>query len=212
MYSKHPSLRSLLCLLALLGMSLTAQALPIESRTVYFSDSTPGPDSALPGSFSFEFTGNGAEFTGLDCASCALTAIQWQTGGLVWNSPAEVTLFDAVFSTLGELLSFKIDLLRDATTQVVAADGKSYPEGIVHRASITWNGTVGVTGGDGSQFLAPRCLFTPSGEVTCSQPGPLPLRAIPRNFDRVVVTPEPSVPALLGLGLLAAAGAHRRRR
>ncbi|MBX9607602.1 MAG: PEP-CTERM sorting domain-containing protein [Gammaproteobacteria bacterium] len=213
MRSKHSSLRYLLCLLALLGISLTAQALPIESRTVYFSDSTPAADSSPPGSFSFEFAGNGAEFTGLDCATCAVTSINWQTPGLLWDSPAEVTLFDAVFSTLGELLSFQLNLERDETQLVAYPDGNSYREGRIQRASISWDGTLGVTGASGSQFSGANCVFDlTNNTTTCRERRPVGLLGARRTFDRVVVTPEPSVPALLGLGLLAAAGARRRRR
>lgn len=213
MRSKHPSLRYLLCLLALLGTSLTVQALPIESRTVYFSDSTPAADSSPPGSFSFEFAGNGVEFTGLDCATCVLTAINWPTPELLWNSPTEAELVSAVFSTLGELLSFQLNLGRDETQMVAYPDGNSYREGRIHRASISWDGTLGVTGTGGTQFSGANCVFdTNDNSTTCRERRPVGLLGVRRTFDTVIVTPEPSVPALLGLGLLAAAGARRRRR
>ena len=213
MRSKHSSLCSLLSLLALLGVSLTAQALPIESRTVYFSDSTPAADSSPPGSFGFEFAGNGAEFTGLDCATCAVTSINWQTPDILWNSPAEVTLFDAVFSTLGELLSFQLNLRRDGSQLVAYPDGNSYREGRIETVSIRWDGTLGTTGAGGTQFFGANCVFDVTNNSTrCSERRSVGLVGPRRTFDRVVVTPEPSVPALLGLGLLAVAGARRRRR
>jgi hypothetical protein len=213
MRSNHPSLRYLLFILALLGMNLTAQALPIESRTVYFDSVSPGPGSSPPGSFSFQFAGNGVEFTGLDCATCAVTAINWQTQALLWNSPGEVTLFDAVLSTLGELSSFRLELKRDETMEVLEADGKSYTEGFVRTAFINWNGTLGTTAAAGNFFSGADCFIDPStNATTCFELKPVPLLGARLTFDRVVEIPEPSVPSLLGLGLLAAAGARRRRR
>ena len=210
---KGSSTHQLLLTLALLGASLAAQALPIESVSVAFDSVTPGPNSSAPGVFSFKFAGDGAEFTGLDCASCTVTGIDWlQFPGRLWNSPSQVTLFDAVFSTGGELVSFFLSLRQDDTTPVIEPDGNTYRTGNIFGATIAWDGTAGATGGDGATFGPIGCLTKiNTGEVECKQAPARRFVSRPATFDHVVVTPEPATPALLGLGLLAVGAARRRR-
>ncbi|MCC6706925.1 MAG: PEP-CTERM sorting domain-containing protein [Gammaproteobacteria bacterium] len=210
---KRSSTRHLLLTIALLGASLAAHALPIESVSVAFDSVTPGPQSSAPGVFSFQFADDGAEFTGLDCASCTVTGIDWQQGpDRLWNSPAQVTLFDAIFSTSGELLSFLVNLRQDETTPLLAPDGNTYRVGNIFEASIAWNGAEGTTGAGGVLLGPVRCrIDVVTGANECAQLPPRGFVSAARTFDRVVVPPEPGTPALLGLGLLAVATARRRR-
>jgi hypothetical protein len=198
------SIRSLV-LVSALALPIAAHADTFAGSAV-FTDSTTTNDITFTGSFqnpTFNFTG-GTNFVYSDSLAITASSSQGGNGNINPMPPDDV---------LSILLTFTSP---NGTTGTVNGSGTITGHVSAATGEIDWTPTT-INFTDGSQLLASILNFNfsgadLSGDKTVTLTGPLDLTVVTDgSLKSTSPAPEPGSIALLSTGLLAAAGAVRRK-